>query len=391
MTPAEAAMNAKLHFADKDPLEAFKRPAAPNNLPPVTPMPNPPLPGRMDTELLKKVVSLDPFGSSSTGNPSGGGKHKAFVTKERLEQVEKKLGGGRRRSRPQVSSGVNADEPSARSSRPVSSENETSRVSNSETFQLSAADERVHEKRSEAVDDEDDGIDSDLDYIEQLRMSRWKISELEIPAATGDDFGEIKNVRMAGRALLESEDEDDDDYDDDDDDHDENVEEVMRYNQAGAVKSASPASGGVAWSNTSGAAVTSSKKAFPVPRISLGSLQNAVRGGSLEDEEDDDELAALAAPEAGQSETSHGTQGRLVGRLRPPRAEPGLQGGTATFAGASKQRSPQQAAELQEEVDFWVHSPRGATYQDMSSTASATAAAATARAEPPVTGFIFFG
>jgi hypothetical protein len=76
-TPAEAAMNAKLHFPDKDPLEAFKKPVPPSSVQSDISMLNssssiPAPPTKMDSELLKKVVSIDPFGGSFERGPGMG-------------------------------------------------------------------------------------------------------------------------------------------------------------------------------------------------------------------------------------------------------------------------------------------------------------------------------
>jgi len=206
-----------------------------------------------------------------------------------------------------------------------------------------------------AVDD-DDSIDSDLDYIEQLRMSRWKISELEIPittAAANDELRNIRGVHMAGGALLES---DGDDADDDEDDEDEEERKAelllasVRRRTPIKTKSSSPITGS-AWGNGAAADGQQSGQLPMVLPIRLETLQRQALEKDLEEEAFDAELAALASG----NDDGLGNQARLAGRLRAPRSE----------ATAGKQRSPQQATELQEEVDFWVHSPRGVTYEDI--------------------------
>jgi hypothetical protein len=91
-------------------------------------------------------------------------------------------------------------------------------------------------------------------------------------------------------------------------------------------------------------------------------------------------ILALAEAEA-EAEAGLATQERLAGRLRPLRSdgrigfsredtgaslpESGAGTGAGAGAGTDGLRSSEQADELQEEVDFWVHSPRGTMFQDV--------------------------
>ena len=407
--PAEAAMNAKLHFADKDPLEAFKKPQA--NMPsalgrPPAPVAEtssssvpPSLPKKldaMDTDLLKRIVSLDPFGtlaSQASAPPAAvpksasivGKASAVYVSKERLNEVEKRLGGGRRRmSQAAVSEAeAGAGEPPM----PPPLHNNRSATVATESRESAAAAVELgfpgkERENGRDVDVDDDSIDSDLDYIEQLRMSRWKIDELEIPtsaAAIGgqadadEGLGEPGEVHLSGRALLDSDDDDDDDGDDDDDDE----SAVAPPISALGPRSGSQLSGRAspitnpAWPATAGTGASaqllspsSSNPVVPPMKFSAFSTSQAA--------------AILALAEA-EAEAGLATQERIAGRLRPQRSDgrigfsgevtgaslPESGAGAGAGAGADGLRSSEQADELQEEVDFWVHSPRGTMFQDV--------------------------
>ena len=420
-TPAEAAMNAKI-LVD----------------------------GKMDIESIKKVVSsigqrvapstnsqpLPPLPTKANPvNPA------SIVTKERLQEIERKLMGDYRRpARNAQPAAATRDRPDAE----VSSSPDRNPPPPLRPLAASAASNRFPTNQEHPVpdpdNDDDDSIDpdDDLDFMEQIRMNRWKISELYIPepelelgegqparggqtgvgAAGADVAGEVGvvgGIRIA-QSMLESDDsdaDDDDEDEDEDDEEDESKAEGRTERSAEGItgapgaasedKQASPL-GNRAWSSDGGRgeemSTRSNNPADGHPEVGAAKPAAPPAVPRLPDFES---LQSLDLDSSGLAEG----QTRMVGRLRASRSGAGAGGGEGggggdAGAGASSaalsvkgtQRSPEQAAELQEEVEFWVHSPRGISYQDMQMNTRNRDQPVLAAGPPVATvgdGFIFFG
>jgi hypothetical protein len=369
LTPAEAAMNARMHFTDKQQgFDSFakQRPMMPPTLPSLSTAQHqvPAPPERMDNDSLQKVLSLDPFRKApAPPQPTANSSRAPSVTTERLHEMERKLRGGfaGRRTAPRK-----RDEP-AGSVQPLDLlQQEQQQEQRQEQQQQQHRKDQKQNVLREEQDKDDDSIDSDIDYIEQLRMKRWRVSDLEIPPASIDSEPEFEapNVQLASRAMLDnSEDEEEDEEGEEEDDDEDEDGEKKSATSAGKPKSPLAAFIDASRSPTKSSPVPSPKTSGQIPRLSLSTLQ----------QQQEQILAARLADLAATQQLFEAQAGvgletlekPLTGRMRAPRPNSAETANANSSSSEVKQRSPQQAAELQEEVDFWVHSPRGASYDEM--------------------------